>query len=232
MTYSYDAFGRMTEESNNSVTSKYTYDVNSNLIQYTMTAPNSTSVTYNYTYDAGNRRTRETILGKSIAYTYTPNGNIKSKNAGGIVSDYSYNDAGLVTGLTIKNGSTYLNNFQYTYSLDGNILTDNDTVNNTNKTYTYDNIGQLKKEVQTGAVSKTYSYSYDNTGNRTQKAESGVGTTTYSYDLNNRLESQTTVSGGTTLQSTSYTYDNNGNQTYKKTVYQSGTTETKEYIYA
>jgi len=72
------------------MTSNYTYDRLDRMI----TAPGGTGTTYQY--DDNNRVTKRTI----------------AMSAGNKVTDYVYNDAGLITGLTNKHANTVIS--QYT----------------------------------------------------------------------------------------------------------------------
>jgi RHS repeat-associated protein len=80
-------------------------------------------------------------------------------------------------------------------------------------TYTYDGLGRLTNEAESGATdATTYAYTYDSRSNRATLTASGAQsyTTAYSYDINDRLL-QTTKTTGQTKEIVNYHYDANGN---------------------
>ncbi len=119
---------------------------------------------------------------------------------------------------TVKNGIT-LEDIEYTYDAQGNILTivDTGTIVPQSTVYTYDDLNRLASSDVTVA-STTYSddYSYDAIGrisshngtgynytnNRHPHAPTSFGSSTYAYDINGNLASSTEA-GITSL----YTYD-------------------------
>ena len=133
-------------------------------------------------------------------------------NVNGTATAYAYNKANLVTSVVNTSGETVLSSHTYSYYLDGNIKTE--VMGNETRTYEYDGLGRLTREVSTG-TSDAYdiSYTYDARSNRATKTE-GTYTTAYVYDANNRLTSETVTSsalpGGVV---TLYSYDGNGNTT-------------------
>ena len=144
----------------------------------------------------------ETLI---ASYVYDANGNrISMTNANGTSTVYTYNKANLVTSVQNLSGDTVLSSHTYTYYLDGNIQSE--TENGETKSYEYDDLGRLTREVKEGIL-RAYdiSYTYDARGNRATKTQ-GLATTTYSYDANNRLLAES-APGSTTV----YTYDANGN---------------------
>jgi RHS repeat-associated protein len=80
-------------------------------------------------------------------------------------------------------------------------------------TYTYDGLGRLTNEAESGATdATTYAYTYDSRSNRATLTASGAQsyTTAYNYDINDRLL-QTTKTMGQTKEIVNYQYDANGN---------------------
>ena len=75
--------------------------------------------------------------------------------------------------------------------------------------YTYDGLGRLKSEAETGTPA--VSYTYDDANNRKTLTVANTSQTTYTYDRNNRLLTEVKQEGSSTL-TTHYSYDNNGNQ--------------------
>ena len=215
--YAYDAFGRMTEQSGSDYKNCYTYDLNSNVASYTLKQNDIVKNSENYEYDEVNNLTKQNINGKIITYTYE-NGLLLKKNADGIETKISYNDASLPTSYVTSKGDTTYASYTYTYRLDGNRIGEEDTVNNLTKSYSYDNIGRLTVENISGNMNLNMTYSYDRRGNRTSKTVTGDDSYTVSstYDNNNKLTKQTKAVDGTQTEGTQYYYDSNGNQTFKQ----------------
>lgn len=152
------------------------------------------------------------------AYTYDPNGNRASLQANGVVTNYTYNAANMITSLTNKRGSTVLSGYEYTYNLDGyqNAKTDH---TGKSTTYRYDLLGRLIGESENGS---TYTYQYDDRSNCSTLTVVSPKpyTVHYTYDLNNRLLESTKTSpgtGGNTAETSVYRYDANGNQLSRQT---------------
>jgi RHS repeat-associated protein len=93
--YTYDAAGRLSSTSRNGVLTSYTYDGNGNLV--TVTGPSGSVATY----DAQDRL----IQSGSTAYTYGPNGDLRSKAVMGQVTNYQYDTSGALTAVTLPNGT-------------------------------------------------------------------------------------------------------------------------------
>ena len=103
-----------------------------------------------------------------------------------------------------------LSSFAYAYYLDGN-QSQKTTHTGVVTSYTYDSLGRLQVEAETGG--DTVTYTFDRFGNRDTMTVAGVtpSTTAYSYDQNNRLTEEVKTSGQTT-ETFFYRYDPNGNQ--------------------
>ncbi|MBQ8637188.1 MAG: RHS repeat-associated core domain-containing protein, partial [Clostridia bacterium] len=113
--------------------------------------------------------------------------------------------------MTNKNrAGTILSSFAYTYSADGNILTEVDHTGGTTA-YTYDLLGRLVSEV---GNSGSRFYTYDTAGNRTQVIIDTTTTISYNYNSDGSLASETS-SNGSVSETTTYAYDLNGNLTAK-----------------
>ncbi len=130
---------------------EYTYNTNGTLKNTEITLPGGGRIESDYSYGEFNRLTgishRAGSFDQDISYIYYSQSN-KTTN--------------LVNGYTSTvNGSE--TSFSYAYDSKGNITTIVDP-NNDVTTYTYDDLGQLTKEVK-GNVTKTYTY--DNAGNIT-----------------------------------------------------------------
>jgi YD repeat-containing protein len=79
--------------------------------------------------------------------------------------------------------------------------------------YTYDGLGRLTQEAESGAAdAKTYAYTYDNRNNRNSLTVTGAAayTVNYQYDLNDRM-SRNVKTAGAIAETTNYWYDPNGN---------------------
>ena len=117
-----------------------------------------------------------------------------------MTTEYTYNKANLVTGMTNSIGELVISSFAYTYYADGNMHTKSETLLDTTTAtaYVYDGAGRLVSET-TG--NKVISYYYDANNNRTLMNNGGV-ITSYTYDKNNRLLTEGDIA---------YSYDANGN---------------------
>ena len=173
---------------------------------------------YEYTYDKNNNMTKVTYQKAAtennkdlVTYTYDNMDNVTKETRGSITTDYTYNMAGLVTGMTNKNGSSVISTYSNTYNYDGNVA--KAVENGVTKNYTYDYMNRLVSE---NTRNNTYSYTYDSAGNRASVTATGDNyyTTSYSYDKNNRLINTVRNEEGNNY-ITDYSYDKNGNQLTK-----------------
>jgi YD repeat-containing protein len=104
-----------------------------------------------------------------------------------------------------------INEYSYTYYLDGNMDTKTDSIGTTD--YIYDSVGRLDTVTEPGNI--ITDYDYDAVGNRTSMTKTGFGTVTYNYDEftdDGKMERITSINhpvDGTIT----YSYDDNGNQT-------------------
>ncbi|MBR5121728.1 MAG: RHS repeat protein, partial [Oscillospiraceae bacterium] len=208
--YTYDDFGRVQIQTTNNIPVYYSYDLNDNV-----TSAMLSGETTSYTYDRLNRMTSVVDGNISTQYTYNNLGNRTSTvtSVNGVTTSqttYVYNLAGLATSLVNRNGDgALLSSFSYTYSADGNILSETDHLGVTT-TYTYDMLGRLISEV--GAHSSYYSY--DISGNRTGVIVDTATVICYNYNANGELVSETS-NNGSVSETTAYEYDLNGNLTKK-----------------
>ena len=178
---------------------------------------------YSYTYDDNGNITKigyNSFINSSryndlVSYTYDSSDRITKETRGNITTDYTYNMAGLVTGMTNKNGSSVISSYSNTYNYDGNVA--KAVENGVTKEYTYDYMNRLVYEKNNNAK---YTYEYDEAGNRI-KLDCKENTyedyyTLYTYDKNNRLvREDKTVEVNDDRFITDYKYDNNGNQLTK-----------------
>ena len=189
---------------------EYTYDaVGHMLTQKTGASGGSPAVT-SYTYDRfGNPLTLTDALGQSESYTYDLAGNVTEKtDRNGALTGYTYDGLGRPLLTTVTQDSELTGRTGFTYTMTGQMRTlsnDDHTA-----TYSYDTLGRLVTESETGGVAK--GYTYDIGGNRTgfTLVVNNVPrlNTTYTYDALNRLQ---IVNENGKPQAT-YTYDTNGNR--------------------
>ena len=211
--YTYDVFGRILTNTSNAAVNSYTYDKNSNITAYELKENNIVKNSVTYEYNSINQLTKEIIGDTIMTYSYDNNGNITGKTIGGIATQIGYNKANLPVSMVTEG----FGNEEYGYSLDGNRISEKDTVNNINKQYQYDAKGRLVGEVHSGAESFAKTYTYDAFGNRKSETQTGLGTTNYSYDRNNRLLKEEFLnSAGELNKEVNYYYDRNGNQMKKQ----------------
>lgn len=152
-TYLYYTGGNIKEEHYNDKITSFIYDKNQQLKQEDL--PDGTRITYEYD-NAGNRTKREV------------------SKAGNVISTDLFvpNDANQVK---TKNG------YQYSYDLDGNLLSDE------NYTYTYNYLGQLTNVLTKSGVNIA-SYEYDEENQRTKKIIGNKVIEYYYKDSNLALE--------------------------------------------
>lgn len=102
--YAYDTAGRLAEVKRNDVVqAKYSYDANGNRVQY------QGSNTINATYDAQDRL----LTYGNASYSYTANGELKSKTVGAAVTQYQYDVLGNLKQVKLSGGG------QIDYVIDG-----------------------------------------------------------------------------------------------------------------
>ncbi|SFU88179.1 RHS repeat-associated core domain-containing protein, partial [Butyrivibrio sp. M55] len=148
-----------------------------------------------YTYDDLGRLSSKTFAnGVSQAYTYMPGGNIASMTSTdkqGVLDKYfySYNNAGLISGIDRNRRGLDKVSGRYEYS--------------------YDAIGRLTKTTHDGITKAAYEY--DAFGNRTSMSETETKTS-YTYDVLDRLVEAKELNNSKAIFKT-YDYDKRGNQT-------------------
>ena len=232
ISYSYNKKGQQTGESRSTgETLTYTYDKDGNQTGMTMSANNggiSQNLSYTYNYLGQMTEVKDNAANEVIAaYTYDGNGNITEKKTNGnsMITEYTYNESGLIKTVENQTVADPLRNikgtyskYSYNYYLDGNQSDITDVFNKT-KTYTYDGAGRLKTE---GDGNDWVTYYYDERGNRSIKHDTrGDEAIYYSYNANNMLtgtEINLLESGVIPMsilpvkeENTSYQYDKNGN---------------------
>src|SRR5205807_6732546 len=194
ITFAYDQLGRVTTRAINGTANSETWTFDS--LGRVSTDVNKLGTFTNTYVGVTNRLSKVTYPGGASAnYTYFPNSGNKHLQQ--------------IKNLSSKNA--LFSQFDYTYDVDGEILT-------WTKTYAglaapqrfdlgYDNADQLTtaplKNASTNALIKQYTYGYDNASNRTSET---VATTTTTSNPNN-VNEITSQSGGVNR---TLTYDLNG----------------------
>jgi RHS repeat-associated protein len=177
----YDLQGRLVNQAIGAADSRfYVYDANGNL-----TTEEAATQRGNYLYDPLDRLTQETLVNASLtdtnAFTYDANGNrLSDLKNNGATRPYVYL-AG--SNRLVKMGAQ-------TLVLDpaGNTLSDRSG----NRTFRYNNAGQLAQVTVGGVVRGTYVYNFKR--QRTQKTK-GAQAFVYHYDINGNLIAETRPDG-------------------------------------
>ena len=166
---------------------------------------------------------KDSAAGEVLAeYEYDEKGNRKILRypQSGMETSYQYNHGNRLTALENKRQGTVISAWEYSYDVDGNILT---KINKTSSTpvtisYCYDRLGRLTEEDYSN-WKRTF-YTYDAYSNRIKMMVEGrtkdelVSVTSYEYGLNNRLEKETKKKGKIT-ETYRYRYDDNGNENFR-----------------
>ena len=122
--YIYDAQGRVIrQEETGGIVKTFAYNAANNLTQARTYINGGLQVNNTYTFDTAQRvltvRSNNELMS---TYAYDANGNrIRMTLANGVVSEYTFNLANLVTTMTNRQGTTVLSSFEYSYYLDGNV---------------------------------------------------------------------------------------------------------------
>lgn len=220
-TYSYDAAGNLTgyaDALGNQTT--YQYDDSHNLTAI-LDPLGNTILTV--TYDLDDRVHTYQDKDGLYSYTYLSATQTKVIDAGGNEWIYTFDSAGLITGITAPDSTSETRSYDangnliqtidrngntttYTYDANGNVLTRTDALGNVT-TLTYDANGRLTSE--TDALGNTRIYTYDANGNRSSVTYPNGTTLTFACDGQGRVTTVTDPNGNTTT----YTYDTDGNLT-------------------
>jgi RHS repeat-associated protein len=226
VSYSYDAEGTMTTMTDATGTSNFTYDPFGELSSATNGAGqvtgfgydadgNTTSITYplppaatwattatvNYAYDHADQLTGVTDFnGNQITISHTADGLPSSATLGATGASIitGYDSTNSPTAIALKNSTSTLQSFGYSYSPAGTILSETDTPTSpqTPAAYTYDTQGRVVS--MTPGAGSALNYGFDPSSNLTTLPTGASA----SYDHASELTSS--VSSGTT---TSYTFD-------------------------
>ena len=180
--YGYDGLGNVsTKIQNNTHYIEYEYSTTGNISGSIM--PSERSESYTYT-DNGNLDTI-TSDGKAYDYDYYDTGFIKSITyPGNLKTEYEYDNINRVTEIATSKNNNVINQFEYEYDNNGNVI--KETRNNNETSYSYDSLNRL--------ISVTYSdgssvsYEYDATNNRTKETYSNGDVKDYVYNDKYQLE--------------------------------------------
>jgi RHS repeat-associated protein len=198
--YTYNAVNALIDEritdKTNALVREYVYTVGSAGERLQVQESNNRAVTY--TYDALYRLTGETVTENAVTttttYAYDSVSNRVSKNVGGAVTNYTYNN---LNQLTSETGITYQ------YDLNGNRTKKIDGARTT--TYTYDEFNRLiRATIQEGANVAVEEYGYDWKGNRIRKSKE-LDTVKYLVDTNNWISHVVAETDGTGVLKAFYT---------------------------
>ncbi len=216
------------QEDPGNVVKDYTYDIYGNRQSFKLTCQWKVNPDINlyYFYDDLYRLTqvrKNSADGVVLAeYEYDDKGNRKTLRypQSGIETTYQYNDGNRVTTLVNKCQESVISAWEYSYDVDGNILTKINKAGSTPVTisYSYDRLGRLTEEDYSNW--KRTLYTYDVYSNRMKMMVEGrtkdelVIVTSYEYGLNNRLEKVAKKQGKTT-ETYRYRYDDNGNEIFR-----------------
>jgi RHS repeat-associated protein len=184
VTYTYDASGRLTNTSYNSLAQEaFTFDSRTNL---------TSAVTTTLTYDSsGNVLTRTDAAGRVTTWTYNSNSlPLTETLPGGGVNTFAYTN-GRLTSLTDPNGVVTT----WSYDTNGRALYMEDAASN-RTTYTYDAAGNLLTE--TNPLSQVITRTYDDQNRLHTVTAADGGVTTYAYDNNGNVTSVTDALGHVT----------------------------------
>ncbi|EPD56525.1 YD repeat (two copies) [Streptomyces sp. HGB0020] len=244
--YTYDSFGDITSRTDaNTHTTAYTYDAAHRLTQ--TTDPLGRTVAYDYDVD-GNPTTTTNARGQTITTAYDgrglPTGTTYSDDT--TATDYTYDTAGEVTGITDATGNrtaTYddagrlltlsapgsSTPFTYTYDADGDV-TARTYPDGTKATFTYNSDDETTAQT---ANSATVKYAYDAAGNLTTTTLPSANgyTESRTYDAAGQLASVASANSAATLSSWTATRDANGRPSTVSSVRASATAPPTSYSY-
>lgn len=196
--------GNLKSETKGSQSIQYGYN-GANQLTSAKLGSNGVFINQDYELDANGQLENLYRNGFKLAnLTYTKTGlPDKVTYTNDIVSDADYDQVQQLDTLTVKKGTTSLLSQSFDYDDNGNVT---DVFSSQgDRSYTYDELNQLKSQkLSDGTIE---SYNYDSVGNRTEKTIVKNGQTQvtgYTYNDNNQL---TAVKGQT------YTYNKNGDRT-------------------
>jgi len=209
VSFSYDAYDRVTSRTDAVGTTTIQYDANSNVLSVDGPWDNDTlqmtydgldrraslsvpdGYTLNYGYDTQNRLSQLQFAGKTVALGYQGAGVVPRtmSRQGTITTDYTYDTLLRNTAVTHQNGETVINSFTYTYNAqdqrDSETVTQGDVPGPTQDneiSSEYNNLNQLL-----ASTNPARAYEYDDDGNLIQGYTKDGYQFTAGYDAENRL---------------------------------------------
>lgn len=220
--YTYDARNRLTDILNPDQSKlHYGYDAAGQRTRLILTTPDQQSQTIDYTYDAAGNLATVSTAGRTFTYKYdAANRKIERDDPNGVVTRYTYDANGRLSGYVAQKGSTILAKGDYTLNAAGQrtalayVAPDGQT---RNLSYAYDGAGKLTGETRSLPAHNT-TWTLDAVGNRTMQVLDSA-TSNYAYDATDRLTSITGANAAT------YVWDQNG-QLQSKTLGTAKTTYT------
>ena len=222
-----DASGQVTKETtkltkNKDVVKNYSYDSAGNKSAFTVKVGDDTKLSLQYNYDGESKLTAVTDEkgSQAVGYSYDMDGNLAEITVPGNnqTTAYTYDYQNCLTAMKNQTGSAgviseysseYLANGQKSKEI-SDVMDKDGKKSQKTATYTYDLLGRIKKETQTG--SEDISYTYDSNNNRKEMTV-GHKVTAYKYNKNDELLRTDTLN--TNMEEDSvviYKYDKNGNQ--------------------
>ena len=159
-----------------------------------------------YTYDhRGLVKTEVNAKGDGKAYVYDGNGNLISlTDEDGYVTEYTYNEVNLVSGINYNGAKTV----SYLYNGTGELVEMTDW--NGTTSIERDLLNRITKV--TDHEGREVQYGWDNVGNKTVQGYPDGTQADYYYDAENQITEVVDPDGGVTK----YEYDANGNKTFKE----------------
>ena len=186
------------------------YDVLDRLI--TLKYPDGEAVTYTYDTNSGLLESIRSTL-SAIRYvndiTYNAQGQIRTIRYGNNVqTDYTYGQdlrlSRILTQSTDHSPQTTVQDLNYQFDKNGNVVTLTDNLRSNIRSYTYDDLDRLTRAANVpapGGGQATFDYQYDSIGNMVYKSDVGV----MAYGQSAGPHAVTSAGGYT------YQYDANGN---------------------
>ena len=212
--YYYGASGNLLKKVDNAtgIITQYRYDSEGRYIGETDNNGNVTGCVY----DAKGNLTSLSRNGKTTSFVYNSDGSVKSMtDASGIVTEYEYNSAGLVTAAYCSNNTSEA----WSYDSKGRVISYTDA-RGTVARYGYDANGSQTSVTIDGVTTE---YAYDADGRCIGVSDALNGTTAYAYNADGRLTAFTDALGNVTM----YRYDDSG--MLDRITYADGTFEAYAY---
>jgi YD repeat-containing protein len=234
MNYAYDTRGRVYEVSDLAgIVAKYRYDKNSNVTQVIDGRGNSSYAQYGQNNEPTTASSDGSYNTNSLLYDAA--GRVReSTDRRGVVYQFSYDDAGRLTGITIpsqtSDNSTYSydaagrplsvvrangDSVVYAYAHSNKWLTSVTTtvgsrVHTVSYTYYGSGLQATMTSTVTGGHSRSTGYQWDKNGRIVSETTPGFGTTNWIYDFAGRMLAQTTTTPSSGTIGVVYTWGTSG----------------------